>query len=276
VTRKVLIEPHPDDNMLSMGLATYDAAVLGYEVHIVAMTNGKITPQSIKLDGSGICNWCNYVHQPALEGYMVPTSDQMAQLRLEEGRNTAIQLAAAAGNGSITYHDGTMDDDPLPLDADFGYNSPTAVADAQEIIKHYVDKWSNTFFYTMSYKDKHADHAACGQALKNLRESNEVCTWGGGLTYAQALVNSRFFISRLYWNDPTIVLNGVPQVPGLAWYNAGDRYDADCAALRRVGQRIYSAWDPSKGSFGIGFHQVVNQFLNNFGTGVSIGNKMHA
>ncbi len=277
MTRKVYFETHPDDLFLSMALSAYDALVLGMEVHVVAMTHGAVSAESIRLDGAVACNWCGYKHNPELEGYTVPTLEEIGQLRLAEARATLNQMCANAGAGSVTYHcaDGTDPDEP-PMFLDSQGGTPEGDALALARVKYFVDKFTNTFFYTMSYVDKHPTHATCGKALKTLRESNELSTWSGGLTYAQALVNSRFFISRLYWLDPSIVIDGVAQVPGLSWYNAGDRYTANCAALRKNCQRQYQAFNPSLGAFAIGYHQVVNQFLSNFAEGVSIGNKMHA
>lgn len=288
MTRIVFFGPHPDDETLSAGLAMVSYLAGGCDVHVVGMSRGAVTAASVKLDGSGVCGYDNYTHNPVGEHYAVPTSDQIGTIRVNEAKSATGAMAtitpsAGVSAGVMTYHEGHPTTGFLPdLYGSTGTNTipgltctADGVALAQTLIKNYVDNYSNTFFFTMSPTDDHPDHAACGQALRNLKNDNvNICPGSGGLTYAQALVNSRFFVSRLYWDyskNPDVAAQ-----PDLQWFNAGTR-KTDCDnTLRNQVIRCYSAWNPAEGSFGIGYHQVVNQFLANFGPGVSIGNLWHA
>lgn len=272
MTRVFFFEPHPDDATLSAGLALTSYLAGGCDVHVVGMSRGAVTPSSVKLDGSGICGYDGYTHNAAREGYAVPTADEIGTARVREARSALGAMATVspspgAPQGTVTYHEGGPDGFlPDGFGGTYG-QPPTAdgIAAAKSVIQWYVENYTNTFFFTMSPTDNHPDHAACGQALRDLKNDE---------THGPALVNARFFVSKLYWDydlNPDVAAQ-----PGLAWVNAGPR-KADCdAVLRNRVIRCFSAWNPAEGSFGIGYHQVVNQFANCFGTSVNIANLWHA
>lgn len=277
MTRIVFFEPHPDDATLQAGLALTSYLAGGCEVHVVGMSRGAVTPASVKLDGSSVCGYDGYTHNPTSEMYTVPTTDQIGAARVAEAKSAAGAMATIApspgvSQGTVTYHEGGPGGF---LAEEFGSTGTTAipgltctaegVAAAKTIIQWYIENYTNTFFFAMSPTDNHPDHAACGQALRDLKND---------AIHGPSLVNSRFFVSKLYWDyaaNPDVASQS-----GLAWFNAGPR-KADCdAVLRNRVIRCFSAWNPNGGSFGIGYHQVVNQFANCFGPNIIIGNLWHA
>lgn len=265
--RVVLYSPHPDDETLSMGLAMVTFVASGYDVHLVSMTRGGSGGPLGSFNGSNPCNWADhpYTHNPDREGYTALDNTSLAAARLLEARNALGAMSTVTPStgvtlGTVTHHEGGLPDG-------FGTTSPTAVADAQAVIAGFVTEFPNTFHYSMSPTDDHPDHAACGQALRNLKASDS------------SLANARFFVSRLYW--ATSQPNGqypadVAAQPDLAWFNAGTRKSEFDAVLRNRVVKVFSAWAPASGSYAIGYHQVAGQFASNFGSGVTIGNLWHA
>ena len=284
MTRIVFFEPHPDDATLSAGLALTTYLAGGADVHVVGMSRGSVTPASIKLDGAAVCGYDGYLHNPSQEQYVVPTQDRIGAARASEGKSAAGAMSTISPSpgvvtpGTMTYHEGI--DGVGYIDDLYGSSGGTAisglsctvegVAAAKTVIQTYVENYTNTFFYAMSPTDDHPDHAACGQALRDLKNDT---------THGPQLVNARFFVSKLYWAG----VGGVPPYPtdvlaqpDLSWFNAGTRKADYDALLRSRVIRCFSAWNPNAGTFAVGYHQVVNQFINCFGPSATIANLWHA
>jgi LmbE family N-acetylglucosaminyl deacetylase len=284
--------PHPDDDVLSMGLAMLHYIANGIDVHLVSVTPGDALGVANTLNGSanGTPITCTnatdhpYIHNPDREGFPTFTTEMVGQARAIEARSTLgamamVPLVAGVTPGTVTHHVETLHDG-------FGANgsgsstapvTPEGIAAAKEVIKRYVDEYPNSFHYTMSQTDDHHDHAACGFALRQLKDdaTNKV-PWAD-ITYAQALANARFFVSKLYWENNYAKGADVLTMPGLSWFNYyGANYDRYCAWLRNQVIKTYHAWNPAAGSYAIGYHSVVAQFNNCFGAGVNIANLWHA
>jgi len=296
MSRVIFYSPHPDDETLSMGLAMVYYIAAGFDVHLVSMSNGEAAGVANTLNGSAngtpvVCSTPAdhpYIHSPAREGYAPLTAADIGDARIAEARSTLGAMAMVPPTtpgvtGTVTHH-------IAGLPAEFGdpgstssTSPPTAagIAAAKAVIKQYVDDYPNSFHYTMSPADHHHDHAACGLALRELKNDTVNIVPGGTNTYHDALVNARFFVSRLYWaisqpdgqyqQDLLTAANGT-----LAWFNAGARYTIYRDWLRNQVVKPYRAWNPAAGAYGVGYHQVVSQFTNNFGPSASIANLWHA
>lgn len=274
--------PHPDDETLSMGLAMMHFIASGYEVHLVSITNGNAIGVANTLNGqtaAGTAINCSlgdhpYRHNPAREGYAPLTVADIGAARLKEARAAlgAMAMLPSATPGTVVHHYGGLSD---------GFGGPakgaatsTAVAQVKAIIKGFIDDYPNSLHYTMSASDAHPDHAACGLALRELK--NEL----------PALTNSKFFVSRLYWGlsqadgkYPQVVLDEADGT--LQWYGSGSTSFANRKAeydawLRTKVIVPFKAWNPAAGAYGIGYHQVATQFNNNFAPGVSMANVWHS
>lgn len=243
-----LIEPHADDFLISMGEAAAHYYGANYNLRLITMTASGSGGVLDDLAGDVVCGSHGYRHNPAKEGYIAPAEADFPDLRLAESRAALGTLAAAVtGSGSIEHFHGGLPDG-------FGGppgNPPTAagIAAAQDVIKYYVDNYwtSTTFFHTMSPTDNHPDHAACGQALRNLKNDP---------AYAAKLSGSRFFVSRLYWNDADVIAEGTTTFP----VTASRKAEYDKAV--RIAAKAYAAWQPPQ-SLAVGYHQVINQFYSN-------------
>lgn len=243
-----LFEPHADDFLLSKGIAAAHYLGAGWKVHLVTMSAEGSGGVLDDLAGDVVCGSHGYRHNPAMEGYTAPLEADFHDLRLAESRAALGTLSAAvAGSPGVEHFDGG-----LPS----GYGGatsgpPTAagVAAAKEVIKHYVDTYANgtTFFHTMSPTDNHPDHAACGIALRELKNDP---------VYAPIVSGSRFFVSRLYWNDADVIAEGTTTFP----VTASRKAEYDKAV--RIAAKAYAAWQPPH-TLSVGYHQVINQFYQN-------------
>lgn len=243
-----IIEPHADDFLISMGQATAHYYGGNYNVHLLTMTRGGSGGVLDDLAGDVVCSSHGYRHNPAKEGYTAPAEADFGDLRLAESRAALGAIAGAVtGTGTVDHACGNLSD---------GFGGPAGgpptaagIAAAQAVIKQYVDTYANgtTFFHTMSPTDNHPDHAACGQALRNLKNDP---------AYSAIVSGSRFFVSRLYWADADVIAEGTTTFPATASRKA--EYDKAC----RVAAKAYAAWQPPK-TLAVGYHQVINQMYTN-------------
>jgi len=276
VNSVVLYAPHPDDETLSMGLPVVHWLAAGWDVHLVSVSRGGVSSASVKLDGSAPCGMPShlYTHHPAQEGYPVDlTADQIGEARLKETRTAlgaATRIAPNSGVaqvGNVYHYEGNL---PTNWGGPTVGQPPTAegIAQAQAVIETYVNQYPDAAHHTMSPTDDHPDHAACGQALRNLKNSP---------TYSAQLADSMFFVSRLYWATtlgayPADVAAENPQ-----WFPTNSR-KADYDAVARLMRDAFYAWSPAHGAYAVGGHQVPSQFARCFpepGSGQSIAALWH-
>lgn len=248
MTEVVLVEPHADDLVISKGIAAAHWLGAGIKVHLLTMSPGGSGGVLDDLAGDVVCGWHGYHHNPAKEGYTAPVEAAFRDLRMAESRAALGTLAAAInGSGDIAHIDGG-------LSPGFGGTwgappTPAGIAAAKAVIKDYVDQHDSgtVFFHTMSWTDDHPDHAACGMALRELKQDP---------AYSYLLSGSRFFVSRLYWNAPDVLA----QAPVTFPVTQSRKAEYDKAI--RLAAKCYGAWQPPH-SYGVGYHQVINQFYSN-------------
>jgi LmbE family N-acetylglucosaminyl deacetylase len=269
--------PHPDDELLSMGLAIVHYLASGYEVHVVSMSRGGVTPASVKLDGVSTCGYHGYVHDPVDEHYTVPSVEQISEARISEAHQSVGVMASISPTstpGVVVHDEGNLADQyggpTLPP-------SPEGIAAAKAVMKGFIDANPNSSHFTMSESDQHPDHAALGIALRQLKNDP---------VYGPPLANAKFFVSRLYWASsqasgqyPPEVLAASGNGATLQWYGSSStafqNRKAEYDALLRSAAKVYATWNPSVGLYAIGYHQVVNQFAKCFGPSASIANLCH-
>lgn len=274
MTRVFFYSPHPDDETLSMGLAMLHFIANGVDVHLVSMTSGGAAGLANTFNGTQACTTPAdhpYTHSPAREGYVPLTVEDVAAARILEARSALgtmamVPLVAGCTPGSITHHIIGLPDgfgDPGSASST-SPPTPEGIAAAKTVIQQFVDDYPNSFHFTMSQTDDHHDHAACGFALRELMNDDVNTVPWADLTYHDALVNARFFVSRLYWENNYAKGADVKTMPGLAWFNYyGTNYDRYCEWMFRV-IKAYRAWNPATGSYGMGNHSVPSQFVNCF------------
>lgn len=285
--RIFLYSPHPDDETLSMGLAMVHYLAAGCDVHLVSMNNGGALGVANTLNGLSPCSTPAdhpYTHSPAREGYAPLTVASVAAARILEARAALGAMAMIPPStpgvlGSVTHHVVDLPDQyGCGCSSSTGPVTPEGIAAAKAAILPFVTGYPNSFHYTMSPADHHPDHAACGLALRQIKAENPTL-----------LGTPRFFVSRLYWTvtndlyaeDLRVAAGGLPGPNGtngsIAWFNySGSRYSEYAAWLKGPVQKVFRAWNPAGGAYGIGYHQVTSQFNANFGPSASVANLWHA
>lgn len=286
--QQVYYIPHPDDETLSMGLHIIHQIAAGNPVHLVFMSRGANTGALNVLRGTnGVspvsCGFHGWTHNPVREGYADELDGiDIAQSRIHEGRSAFGLMGTMPAMGGVTPGTLTWSESGL-ADGFGGVLPPTqaAVDAVKGVIQDHMAMFPSAFHYTMSASDQQPDHAACGKALRQLKDTEP------------SLANAKFFVSRLYWASsnggdyPDYVeaeaLNGPIGSDGkptstLQWYDSvdvGNRYAELCGFLRTRVVPVYGAWNPAEGCLGIGRHSVNGQFNSNFAAGVTIANLMH-
>lgn len=300
--RVILLDPHPDDETLTMWpLMHYLAS--GYEVHVVHLTRGEVTPASLRLDpdpshysppGQPACQWADhaYQHDPARESFTLPTTDEIGMMRLHEGISAVGAMAAVppvAGQvpGVAIWHDENLGTN-YGCDHCGSSTAPvteTAIAAVDAIIRRYMVEYPNSLFWSMSPTDAHPDHAAAGIALRRLKgdpvyhaDTKTFTFTGGDPELAPLLTNASFWVSKLYWSTPA-GQPGSRMGEYCGWYpniypdntKQLTRIDEYTAWLRTKVLKAYTAWSPAEGAFAIGGgHSVPSQFANCFGPGLPV------
>lgn len=280
----VVMEPHADDGVLSKALAIIDGLAKGLDVHLITMTRGGGGGPIGQFSGDQMCTWHQIRHNPTREGYTALTTEDIAALRVDESRAALGALGAitpnpgVAATGRVFHHVADLPD---------GFGGPAGAPPtragidmAKAVIVSFIGQFPNAFYYTMSPSEAiggHPDHAACGIALRELKQSAQ---------YGTLLKNARFFVSKRYWGPPR---PAHVEAEGPTWYLAGriykdgvlikDRKPEFDALIRNVVAPCYGAWNPvglpAKGSAGVGYHQVVKQFNSCFAPTVDIANLWH-
>jgi len=274
-----------------MGLAMLHYIASGFDVHLVSMTSGDAVGSAYFLNGanpSGTPVVCPtsadhpWTHSPEREGYEPLTTEGIGAARILEARAALGVMAMVPpikdsnGNtitpGPVFHHVGGLHD---------GFGAPGQASStapvtregidaAKEIIFPFVRDYPNSFHITMSPADHHHDHAACGIALKEIKQENPAM-----------LGTPLFFVSRLYWAisqpDGKYQQDLLDEAHGtLAWFSYyGSNYSSYVDHLRNRVIKAYRAWNPAAGAYGIGYHQVRSQFESNFGANASVANLFH-
>jgi LmbE family N-acetylglucosaminyl deacetylase len=282
-TQQVYLAPHADDETLSMGLHIENQRRKGNPCHVILMSDGGDTGADKVLNGAlsnPPVNGCvihGYSHHPVNEFYASggPLQDSdIGAARRKEFVSTLGAMATGPTDGSIVPGEITYEFAGFADSWSGGLPpSASAVDDTEAFMLDVISRFPGAQFYTMSESDQQGDHAACGKALRRIKNSTP------GLS-----VN--FFVSKLYWKDNN---GGVYPAPLLAVTSNGttlnwiDSHDftgtgyADCSNhLRNRVIKIYMAgWSPAAGVYGIGGHSVKPQFDNCFGAGINVFNLMH-
>jgi LmbE family N-acetylglucosaminyl deacetylase len=229
----VFFAPHADDETLNMGITIAEHVAAGRDTHVVLMTHGRVTGALDAINGTAYSGYWKAYHDPAKEGYAPLTKDTLADARIREFHNACNQLGVPSANQHVEYLDDPNSDSGETL----------TYAEAKTVIERYIALYPTADFFTLSYHDIHADHAACGQALQDLYTEGKI---SGAV---------RFFISMATRTD---LENKGLAIPGGGWK---DTPTDDTIKNKLINAcRCYSAWAPDTGSYAVGYHSVEGQF----------------
>lgn len=271
------ISPHADDETLSMGYAATYYLRAGFDAHFLLGSRGPVTAESLRLDGALPCRWSEhpYSHSPEVEGYTLPTLDDIGLARWNEFKAATFAMSTIAPatsgvpSGRSWYYEGGLETN-FGCDGCGSSTAPVtenAIARARAVLEPFVDAMPpNTHFRTMSPTDDHPDHAAWGIALHRMKLDP---VWG------PKVGDAMFFVSRLYWGPPrpADVL-----AEACSWFPADTGsvgYAPIVDHLRNKVVKCYKQWVPgSAWAVGAG-HSVPSQFDANFGPLASVSNLWH-
>jgi LmbE family N-acetylglucosaminyl deacetylase len=208
----VVLSPHPDDETLSLGVWISNAVSLGKRVIMVSMTDGR---------GTGSIRTLS-----ARLGRKV-TRDEIGMARVREFREASVALGSAPEDVYLARCD---------AERSVG-GSLVTVPEAAAVVDAFAARFPEATFATMSwYTDRHVDHLATGEALRDAAELGTV-------------KNSVFAVSRLWWKLPVKA-------------RTVDLHPTSTAIRRRVlaAAAAYQIWDPDRKRYSIGWLSVSKQF----------------
>lgn len=221
----VFYSPHADDETLSMGVAVVDHLVRGRDVVLVLVTQGCSPYMLDLLNGDAYDPVSSGVHSPVAEGYLGP---------LVDGRLTAATVGAARlrewAAASAVY--GTAGTGLLST-LSVGLDEGVTVDAVRSVVAQVSARYPGASHATMSWTDPHPDHAACGHALRTLRDED-------------AVGDVRWYVQ--HGHEADAAAQGVR-----TWSVAASPSCAD--AVRRAGE-CYRVWDPAAGEYGFGYRSV--------------------
>ncbi len=216
--RLYLYSAHQDDETLWSGQIISHHTLVGREVHIILGTDGSTSAMRDALNGDDSNGWWGGYHYPAREGIPAPLSTaDFAAARDREMVQAARQLGVTP--------------DRVHLRTDTRTANIT-VADAKALILANEAATPGAGHYTTHWGDTDPNHAALGQALREL-------------ALAGAVSDARWVVRR----------SQIGTVTGAVEYVLPAAYAAQARFMAKNATRCYSAWAPPE-AYAIGYHSV--------------------
>ena len=213
----IFYSPHQDDETLFAGVSIMNHLADGYDVHVVLVTDGKASGARNKLNGTSYCNWHKRYHKPSNENY--GAGEYVSETEFRNARDSEItaslkKLGVKDANfhiPSTRYNDGGL-----------------TVSQAKSVVRSYATQYPEARHMSMTYSDVHPDHAACGQALLELKDDGTIedVRW-------IVKLEEQSFTPGVYENIRTV------DKPKL---------------LKAIAE--YKTWNPSSNRYGVGYHSV--------------------
>lgn len=167
---EIFYSPHPDDEVLSMGMAIADSVEKGNDVHVVLMTHGYDSNAINVINGKDYCPWHKRFHNPSKEGYKEITKQEMGNDRVREFTRSCLNLGVPKENIHICNFD---DDSVTPYDMKL-------------VMLGFEKQYPDAVHCTTSYHDFHPFHKNLGEALLELYND-------------KFIKNAIFYISPVQW-----------------------------------------------------------------------------
>ncbi|WP_170140649.1 PIG-L family deacetylase [Oceanobacillus arenosus] len=188
--------PHQDDEVLTFGVSIYSYLQQGYDVHVVLLTDGS---------NSGI------------RKQLGMTKEAFVTARNQEFDKALAVLGVKSENiTKRAYTDGQLTEEQV-----------------EAVIKEYNKKYPMAIHKTFSYYDPHPDHAAAGNALRNLVQQ-------------EILTDAAYYIGPNYTPTNVDILK--------------DSYDSSYYPFIKAASQSYNVENEIIGMYGIGWKSVPKQF----------------
>lgn len=203
----VFYSPHADDEVLSMGASILKSIDEKKEIIVVLLSKGQASSAF-----SSVNKRLDEVNLPPI------SLEEFGEARVNEYKESLLQLGVKKDNI-------------------FVYNLPDGNFSSHEIEKimaQFQEKFPNSQHHTMTYLDPHPDHAAAGQALKNLKD--------------KGILNSAIY------HLPIQEFENIE-------YQEEDRVSFFNRKKYKKALDSYGIWSPNEGFYSIGQNSVSNYFL---------------
>ncbi|HEU5110200.1 MAG TPA: PIG-L family deacetylase [Micromonosporaceae bacterium] len=227
----LFVAAHPDDELLSMGVAIAEHVAFGRDVHVLWLTDGGTTSARNAINGTTTSSWWGVPHDPAAEGYAPLTVQDCAAARIREATNS-VRLLATGHPAPITVHRAQLQDGAYTQ-----FAAEAAIAAVADLIAPGAPVHLKTHSWLV---DNHPDHLAAGGAAKALNTADP-----------SRYPAVRYYVQSTYWADARLA-------------QVADTFDlptdAGITARVRAACRAYGAWAPAQGVYAVGMHSVSGLF----------------
>lgn len=247
--------PHQDDDVLSFGASILNHVTAGgNSVKTVLVTDGSKSAVRNKLNGSSACSWHGKTHSPSAEDYrgtmvngVLTTGQPLTEYYFSQSRNVEYAASMKALGVNERYigeelvpaqyynADGTLD---MRISAPY-VDGTLTVTQARSLILKFEAKYPNAAHKAQTWLDPHPDHAALGQALRELYNEGKVS-------------DARFYVKPSF-KDEFKANSGIATFGTLALTSEelvkfNDALD------------VYKLWSPPIGRYAVGEHSVPDSF----------------
>ena len=227
--RVFFVTPHQDDETISMGLIISHHALAGRRCSVVPGAMGETTTAIYPINGTVSNGWWGGTHNLTFEDRSPVTPVEIGHARDLELIDACAQLGVLP---SEVYF-------PLSPRISSAIAPADYVATAENVLKEIRDLDPAAGIYTMHWDDIDPQHAAYGQALKNLHDANPAA-WS----------DVRWVVreSQATETGPDHIVAEQYIVPG--------SYLSEARLMVQHAARAYQAWAPNLGRYAVGYHSV--------------------
>lgn len=241
--------PHADDETLSFSVPLLNDMRAGKKVYLILMSPGEdsiarevVNGQYDEETGSSTnppgkplyCKWHQKYHDPVAErhkdGYL--TKEKFGQARIQEFYKVGEEFSIPRSQLKVNL---------LP-NGQFSYQS------VKSIILMNAKLFPNAQFKSFSAVDEMIDHAMVGKVLNDLYREKRI---------KKPQTNIVSIATDRHDHNSTGTQPKDKETPGYKLYLTNS---ADRNKILNAINRVYKAWDPQNGSYGLGYHSVPTQF----------------
>lgn len=227
--RVFFITPHQDDETISMGLIISHHSLAGRRTSVVPGAKGETTTAINAINGTTANGWWGGTHNLTFEDRTPVTTADIGDCRDRELMDACAQLGVLA---SEVY---------FPVAPRISAAIPPAdyVATATAVIQEIRALDPAAGIYTMHWDDIDPQHAAYGQALKNLHDANPAA------------------YSDIRWvvRESQATETGPDHIPAEQYIVPGT-YLSEAKLMVQHAARAYQAWAPHEQRYAVGYHSV--------------------
>lgn len=209
----------------------------GQDVHVLCATDGSGAGVLASLNGTAVCSWCAYTHDPATRGYAPLDAAAVSAARYLELQASLDAMGAGLPGKLIAHRAGRVDGTLTQAQA-----QADILALADEIAPGAPVRLKGHSPYAQL--EGHPDHRAVGGAIQALLVADPGRFADGGN-------GARYYVQPPNWN------NTPPSGVTLSWDTTTD---ATIIGRAWGSAYAYRSWAPREGHFAAGYHSAASFF----------------